>query len=394
MIPLKLPSSENETKNITFKNLLSVAQTTPDSKRLLIIIILLTILVVFEIMIGVFFKNIHIITEAFQNILHLLAFYFSLYALIISKQPCDFEYTFGYTRIETVSAFSNCIFLSFVAMFLVFRNFHHFFEEHGEAGHLTDSKEEQKIHYYILCGNLVSLLINLLGMKLFWMYAMFIPLEKLSDITGLNNLDGPEGSQLMRKKVSSKRDSEGDALQVQHSLTNLIKSMEEYGNSTFSHYRRKTHNYYENLRFSSHFENLHSVFLHFLIDVLCNVGVLLSFGLREFNPHYFELFFSVLIFFITIIAIKNIIISTGRVLLQALPIKDEKCITNILNEIRYIDGVIDVEEKNFWGVSCGYLVCTLRVKIRKEMDWQSMLEAVQDVLKHKFSNTCVEFVKE
>lgn len=38
----------------------------------------------------------------------------------------------------------------------------------------------------------------------------------------------------------------------------------------------------------------------------------------------------------------------------------------MLKSILYIDGVIDIEDKHFWGLSTGYLVCTLKIKIRKD----------------------------
>ena len=42
------------------------------------------------------------------------------------------RFTYGYTRLETISAFTNCIFLYFVTLFVEIRSIHNFFENGNE----------------------------------------------------------------------------------------------------------------------------------------------------------------------------------------------------------------------------------------------------------------------
>ena len=56
---------------------------------------------------------------------------FSLYALLKAKHKKNHKFTFGYTRYETLAAFSNCIFIIITVLFLVMNSLHfHSEEEH------------------------------------------------------------------------------------------------------------------------------------------------------------------------------------------------------------------------------------------------------------------------
>ena len=73
-------------------------------------------------------KNIHLISDAFHSLLHVVAYLFSWIALLFAKKQADKKFTYGYTRLETISAFTNCIFLYFVTLFVEIRSIHNFLE--------------------------------------------------------------------------------------------------------------------------------------------------------------------------------------------------------------------------------------------------------------------------
>ena len=73
--------------------------------------------------------------------------------------------------------------------------------------------------------------------------------------------------------------------------------------------------YYENFANSSHFENLHSVFLHFFVSELSIMSFILLNYSSFLEEHYADLIFPIAILIITICCCKNIIVSTGKILL-------------------------------------------------------------------------------
>lgn len=56
-------------------------------------------------------------------------FIFSMYALLLSKHRKDTLHTYGYSRYETLAAFSNCTYLIIYALFLVLGSLHFHSEE-------------------------------------------------------------------------------------------------------------------------------------------------------------------------------------------------------------------------------------------------------------------------
>lgn len=109
---------------------------------------------------------------------------FSMYALMKAKKNANMHYTYGYTRYETIAAFSNCVFLILSSLFLVMSSLHNLNhgEEHKEenankeGGHHDDDENGPLIIFY------VKIIFNLVGIYSFSEYAFFAPLEELEDI--------------------------------------------------------------------------------------------------------------------------------------------------------------------------------------------------------------------
>lgn len=95
-----------------------------ESCRLGNMIGLLSVLIGFSIIRGIIISDIDLTINGIHNIMHLSAFIFSLFALLISKRSPDMHFTYGYTRYETLAAFTNCLFLNISALFLVLSSVH------------------------------------------------------------------------------------------------------------------------------------------------------------------------------------------------------------------------------------------------------------------------------
>lgn len=85
-------------------------------------------------------------------ILHAVSFQFSFYALMKSKQKGNQLYTFGFSRFETIAAFSNSIFLIISSFFVLISTFHNLESNEHADDSLTAHEIEQhmKSSKYVL----------------------------------------------------------------------------------------------------------------------------------------------------------------------------------------------------------------------------------------------------
>ena len=97
-----------------------------------------------------------------------LALLFSLYAMLTRRAPFSPHFTYGLSRLETLSAFTNCTYLYFVSLFAIFHHVHSFFEPHH-------TQPENRIQ-------LICVLLSLVGTLSFQGYSHVSPLETHSQV--------------------------------------------------------------------------------------------------------------------------------------------------------------------------------------------------------------------
>jgi zinc transporter 5/7 len=312
-----------------------------ESTILLLFIIVLSIFVIIQISIGLYNKSLHIIADAFHGFLHIGAFLFSLIALNVAKKSSNINYTFGYTRIETLSAFSNCFFMYFLTMFLAFRKLHHLFEDESnpisQHQHQNDHHHDENTMIIML---LIKLLINLGGGLSFSKYFHY----------------------------------------------QVFRSLNEFDISNG--------NYEKYYKYDSHFENLHTVFLHFSLDALCNICELVFLSFKFFEENYLDIIITSFIMLFTFYICYHIIIITSKILLQAFPIQNEKEVSDILKEINLIDGVLNISENKFWAMSGVNLISSFKLRIRRDADINKLNGEIKEILKKNFKVSCIELNKE
>lgn len=334
-------ANKNQLMFFTLSNTLKQPLITKESTILFSFIIILSIFVIIQTLIGFYNKSLHIIADAFHGLLHVEAYIFSLIALILAKKKSNINYTYGFTRIETLSAFTNCFFMYFLTMFLAFRKLHHLFEDSSHEHKVSDNidhdhHDEENIFFMIF----VKLFINVVGGLSFHKYSKYETLNSLNEF-----------------------DISNDSLDM----------------------------YY---KYDSHFENLHTVFLHFSLDGICNICELFFLSFPFLEQNYIDIFLTIFIMSLTFIVCYKVILITSKILLQAFPIQNEKEISNIIKEINLIDGVLNIIENKFWAMSGVNLISSFKLRARKEVDLKKMTGEVREVLKKNFKNICVEFNKE
>ncbi|GMI64706.1 metal transport protein 5 [Hibiscus trionum] len=128
-------------------------------KRLLIMISLNVAYSTAELAIGLFTGRIGLVSDAFHLTFGCGLLTFSLFAMAASRRKPDSVYTYGYQRLEVLSAFTNALFLLFLSFSLAVEALHAFIQDESEHKH------------YLIVSAVANLLVNLLGVWFFRNYA-------------------------------------------------------------------------------------------------------------------------------------------------------------------------------------------------------------------------------
>lgn len=143
--------------------------------------------------VGLLREEIDLTITGIHDIMHLSAFVFSLFALLIAKKTPDMHLTYGYTRYETLAAFSNCLFLNLSALFLLMSTLH-YFTQHDEGTSNSNTEDisngaeipsshhgdgDSSMKFTVILAKLVF---NLYGIFSFIEYAFFAPTQELGNI--------------------------------------------------------------------------------------------------------------------------------------------------------------------------------------------------------------------
>ncbi|KAL3632421.1 Metal tolerance protein C2 [Castilleja foliolosa] len=112
-----------------------------------------------EFCIGLFSGRIGLVSDAFHLTFGCGLLSFSLLAMATSRQKFDRTYTYGYKRLEVLSAFTNALFLLFMSFSLAVEALHAFIQDESEHKH------------YLIVSAVTNLLVNLIGVWFFRNYA-------------------------------------------------------------------------------------------------------------------------------------------------------------------------------------------------------------------------------
>ncbi|KAL4271975.1 hypothetical protein GQ457_13G011670 [Hibiscus cannabinus] len=128
-------------------------------RRLLIMISLNVAYSTAELAFGLFTGRIGLVSDAFHLTFGCGLLTFSLFAMAASRRKPDSVYTYGYQRLEVLSAFTNALFLLFLSFSLAVEALHAFIQDESEHKH------------YLIVSAVANLLVNLLGVWFFRNYA-------------------------------------------------------------------------------------------------------------------------------------------------------------------------------------------------------------------------------
>ncbi|KAG5555524.1 hypothetical protein RHGRI_006239 [Rhododendron griersonianum] len=128
-------------------------------KRLLVLIFLNVAYSTAELFIGLVSGRVGLVSDAFHLTFGCGLLTFSLFAMDVSRNKADRIYTYGYKRLEVLSAFTNALFLLFMSFSLAVEALHAFIQDESEHKH------------YLIVSAVTNLLVNLIGVWFFRNYA-------------------------------------------------------------------------------------------------------------------------------------------------------------------------------------------------------------------------------
>ncbi|KAH1194794.1 Metal tolerance protein C2 [Glycine max] len=128
-------------------------------KRLFLLISLNVAYSTAELLFGLFTGRVGLVSDAVHLTFGCGLLTFSLFVMAASRKKADREYTYGYKRLEVLSAFTNALFLLFMSFSLAVEALHAFIQDESEHKH------------YLIVSAVTNLFVNLVGVWFFRNYA-------------------------------------------------------------------------------------------------------------------------------------------------------------------------------------------------------------------------------
>jgi len=320
--------------------------------------------------VGLSLRLTSLISSSFHVLFDCFAMLCSLYSIIISRQKSSFIYSYGYSRFEVVSAFTNAIFLYFVATFLTIELFHELTAGESNDDGNTSHKIVHQIIWFGLC-------IDCIGIVLFMKWAILNNLIQITPTTTLTT-----------------------SAVTTSSATSTLSSLPSLP-----------------LINPGHDVNMHSIWLFTVSDCIQHCLFLASTYLPSMirsslpltltsslsSSHLHSLSYAMTA--MALIKLTTPLFKvTGRVLLQSTEDAARVALERAIREISFGDGVLEVRQANFWSQSpmsatpsttgSSSIIGSVIVRCRSDCDSQAVLSDVHNCLGKLCSQLTVQIEKD
>lgn len=316
---------------------------------------------------GFWTNSLGLISDAIHMFFDCVALGVGLFAAVTSKWPKNKLFSYGYSRIEVLSGFTNGIFLALISIFIVL-------EAIGRLLHPPEMNTDR-----LLLISFLGLVVNLIGILAFNHGHHHGHGHSCS---GHSEVAKPEHASHLNLSFSAGHGHSADcASGHNHSHDNLHthdhkplanghhKHDHDHGhelnnghNNGHSHNNGHNHNHGHS---HGHSHNMEGVFLHILADTLGSVGVIVStllikyFGWNGFDP-IASIFIAVLIFFSVLPLIK----SSLTILLLYVPPDITSSFKNAANQVTVsLNGSGRVKDGKVWPDDHESYVVTVWVEL-------------------------------
>ncbi|KAL9933315.1 hypothetical protein V8E36_008033 [Tilletia maclaganii] len=274
----------------------------PDSRKIFQFLLLNLGFMGVQLAWGVWTNSLGLISDAIHMFFDCAAIGMGLFASVMANWKTDRTFTYGYSRVETLSGFANGVFLILISVFIVFEAIQRIIEP--PVMHNT-------MQLLIVSG--MGLAVNLFGM-----FAM------------------------------------GGHHHHHHGHSH--GHGHDHGHGHGHHHHGHDH---------GHSHNMMGVYLHVMADTLGSVGVIIStllikyYGWTGFDP-IASLFIAVLI----VGSVIPLVVDAGKILVLDIGEHKEKEVLDALAELEKIEGVASYSNPRFWPKDAENYVGTIRLQVR------------------------------
>lgn len=307
-----------------------------DSRHVLLYVWLKSAFMALQFAWGLWTDNLGLVSSSFHTGFDVIALCCSLAAMLNAKYPPRHPYSYGLDRQEIVAAFTNAIFLFFVATFMIIETFH--------TAYFPPEVERDDVALASL-----GFLMDLLGLGLFHGYVQL--------------------------KLHGSGHDQSHALP--ESATNwTVSALGSAGRG--------------------HVENMHGVALHVVADLVGHSSLLVAVWVHQAYPQASWVF--ALSFLFSALAIIQLVLplfqATGAILLMTTPHTIRLGLDRCIREISFYDGVLELRSAHWWTQAPGVVVGSLHIRIRSDAQEQVLLAYVHSVLKKYVTILTVQVEKD
>ncbi|KAG0142897.1 hypothetical protein CROQUDRAFT_49580 [Cronartium quercuum f. sp. fusiforme G11] len=367
-----------------FKGIIKTVLDNPESKRIAFFLCLNLAYMLVQMMYGIWTNSLGLISDSIHMFFDCMALAMGLFASVMSTWPADSRFPYGYGRVETLSGFTNGVFLLLISLFIIFE----------AIQRLLDPPEMNTNQLLVVSS--VGLGVNLVGMF----------------ATGHHHHHHGGGGHHHHHGQDEKTK---DALD--YSVTqpgpDHAHSAPDHGHSHSSHHHAHSpqdnahsshghghlhdhdHSHHDGHAHSSHdhghshSHNMKGVFLHVMADTLGSLGVIIStilierYGWTGFDP-------LASIFIATLIAgsVYPLVIDCGKILLLDLGTERENQLRVALLKLGSIEGLSSYSTPKFWPKDSFNINGTIHVQLEPNT---STLSSTSDQLIARYDK--IELIK-
>ncbi|GAA6035667.1 hypothetical protein JCM8097_004960 [Rhodosporidiobolus ruineniae] len=353
----------------------------PESRRIYFFLCLNLAFMFVQMAYGIWTNSLGLISDSIHMFFDCLALAMGLFASVMANWPSNEIYTYGYTRVETLSGFANGIFLCLISIFIVFE----------AIQRLLDPPEMNTGQ--LLTVSSLGLAVNLVGMAATGGHhghshggggghghshghshapvrskstPFLTEKEEEEDDHHGHSHNGhshdspsshshstpprPAASSHSHSHAPSPSHSHADSpSQSSHSHASHSSHDHSHSNGAHDDCDHDEEDEDEHAAHSGGSHNMKGVFLHVLADTLGSVGVIIStlliqrYGWTGFDP-LASIFIAVLIF----ASVVPLIVDSGKLLVLDMGDEKEAEVRKALTALRRVEGVSSFTQPRFW----------------------------------------------
>ncbi|GAA5950931.1 hypothetical protein JCM21900_000376 [Sporobolomyces salmonicolor] len=375
-----------------FRATIKTILASPESRRIYYFLCLNLAYMFVQMAYGIWTNSLGLISDSIHMFFDCLALAMGLFASVMAIWPSNDVFTYGYSRVETLSGFANGLFLCLISIFIVFE----------AIQRLLDPPEMNTGQ--LLTVSAVGLGVNLVGMvatghghhghshggggghshghspalapgsPVHSKSTPFLTKEEQENDhhghshnghshTAHSHSPAPSPSKSPQSHASSKSHSHAS-----HDRSHSSSSCDPFTTSHSHDHAQCDHDEddddHASLDHSGHSHNMKGVFLHVMADTLGSVGVIIStllinrYGWTGFDP-LASIFIAVLIF----ASVVPLVVDSGKLLVLDMGEEKEAEVRKALTALHRIEGVASFTKPRFWSKDPASVVGSICIQL-------------------------------